>query len=106
VQMIQIPLFGSFEIIDGLKVHAGFQPGFILSAKVHVTQGPDKGEYDQSDYFGGLDLEFIIGGSYDITENITAVLRLNRGLVDMAKDNDPSVNTGVQIGARYWFWSK
>jgi hypothetical protein len=104
VNMIQIPLMASFEIVDGLKVHAGFQPGIIMSAKIKITDGPLTGTYDQSDDFGTLDLEFIIGGSYDITDNITAVLRINRGLNNMVTgNNDAATNTGIVIGGRYWF---
>jgi hypothetical protein len=102
--MIQIPLMASYEIIDGLRVHVGFQPGIIMSAKIKITEGPNEGTYDQSDDFGTLDLEFIIGGSYDITDNITAVLRINRGLNNMVTgNNDAATNTGIVIGGRYWF---
>jgi hypothetical protein len=105
VNMIQIPLMASYENIEGLRVHAGFQPGIILSAKIKVTDGPNIGTYDQKDDFGTLDMEFIIGGSYDITEDITVLLRLTRGLNNMVTgNNDAATNTGIAIGGRYWFW--
>lgn len=108
VSVIQIPLFVNFEIIDGLKAHAGFQPGFVLSSKAHVTEGPFEGEYDQSDEFGALALDFIIGASYDFTEDLTGVFRLDMGLNDMTNEleEDPAVHSGIVLGVRYWFWRK
>lgn len=106
VSVIQIPLFVNVSIIEGLKAHAGFQPGLILSSKTHVTDGPFEGEYDESDEYGALAFDFILGASYDITDDLTGVFRIDLGLNDMTNEleEDPAVHSGIVLGVRYWFW--
>lgn len=108
IKTIQIPLFASYEVIDKLQVHAGLQPAIILSAKAIITDGPDEGTYDLSENYGSLNLDFILGGSYDITEQITAMLRINKGLIDVETERESRdfKSTGIQLGVRYWFLKK
>jgi opacity protein-like surface antigen len=108
IRTIQIPLFASYEIIDKLEVHAGLQPAAILSVDAHITSGPDEGTYDLSENYGSFNMDFILGGSYDITDNLTGLLRINQGLVDVEKERESRdfKTTGIQLGIRYWFLRK
>lgn len=108
IKVIQIPLFASYEVINDLQVHAGLQPAILLSAKAIIEDGPSEGTYDFSDEYGSLNVDFILGGSYDITDKITALLRINAGLIDLETERESRdyKSTGVQIGVRYWFMKK
>lgn len=106
IKTIQIPLFASYQVIDKLQVHAGLQPAMILSVNAVLDDEPDK--IDLSENYGSFNMDFILGGSYDITENITALLRVNQGLVDVETERESRdfKSTGIQVGIRYWLMKK
>ena len=109
IPTIQIPLTVSYEVIDKLQVHAGLQPAMILSVNAILDNEPYNGDkIDLSDNYGSFNMDFILGGSYDITEKFTGVFRLNLGLVDVETEREPRdfKTTGVQLGVRYWLVNK
>lgn len=108
LKTIQIPLFASYEVMDKLQVHAGFQPALILSANAIIKNEPKNDKYDLSEDYRSMNMDFILGGSYDITDQITAMLRINQGLVDIETDRESRdfKTTGIQIGVRYWLLKK
>ena len=106
---IQIPLFASYEVIDHLRIHAGLQPAFILSVNAVLTNDPYNGEkYDLSENYGSFNMDFILGASYDITDNLAGLLRINQGLVDVETERETRdfKTTGIHLGVRYWLVKK
>ncbi len=109
IPTIQIPLFASYELIDKLQIHAGLQPSVLLAVNAILDNSPYNGDkIDFSDDYGSFNMDIIIGGSYDITENITALLRINKGLVDVETDRESRnlKTSGITLGVRYWLVKK
>jgi hypothetical protein len=106
IPVIQIPLLASYEVMDKLRVHAGLQPAMILSVNAVLDGESDK--IDLSDNYGSFNMDFLIGASYDITEDLTGVFRINQGLVDVETERESRdfKTTGIQLGVRYWLVRK
>lgn len=108
IPTIQLPLFASYQVIDKVQVHAGLQPSILLSVNAIIDDEGDKDKYDLSEDYGSFNMDFILGGSYDITENLTAMLRINQGLIDVETERESRdfKTTGIQLGVRYWLVRK
>ena len=109
IPTIQIPLLASYKLIDKLEVHAGLQPSVLLAVNAVLDNSPYNGDkIDFSEDYGSFNMDFLLGASYDITENITGLIRINKGLVDVETDRESRdfKTTGVTFGLRYWLMKK
>lgn len=99
---ISIPLLVTFKPAEKIHVHGGLQPSLILNAKSVITSGPNEGTHDNNDDFGSLDVAFILGGEYDITDQVSAGLRFQIGINDMlTEDEDKVRNQVIQLYAAF-----
>ena len=107
IKTIQIPLFASYNVVDKLHVQAGFQPALILSVNAIIDNEPNEGKYDLSEDYRSMNMDFILGTAYDITDNITGFLHINQGLIDVETDRETRDfrSTGMQLGVRYWLFN-
>ena len=93
---INIPILAGYEVYQGLKVKAGIQPSFLMSAKV--------GSEDVKEYYKSLDLAIPVGLSYEIS-SIVVDARYNIGLTKVYKDyeGDGGKNTVFRLTVGYKF---
>lgn len=85
---LNIPLLLRYTAMDKLHVYAGPQFGFLLSAKyrsIVLYEGETKQDdtWDIKEKRSSTGFDFVIGASYDITDNISADLRYVYGLKDI-----------------------
>ncbi len=122
---INIPLMATYEVSEGLRLEAGPQIGFLLSAKGeenYEEQLPDisfaksfhekaSQSQDLSDFFKTLDLAFNIGASYYLAEeSVSGVffsLRYCIGIANVFENpgpfNNKWTNNTFQAGVGYKF---
>jgi long-subunit fatty acid transport protein len=84
---INIPVMAKYYVADGFSLEAGPQIGFLTSAKNKFEAEGEKEEEDAKDEFKSVDFGLNFGAGYDFTENLSAGLRYNLGLSNIAKDS-------------------
>ena len=89
---INIPVMFKYYVIDKLNIEAGPQIGFLVSAKskFETIEGFDKysGKEDVKNSFKSVDFGLNFGAGYDFTENISAGVRYNLGMSNIAKTEE------------------
>ncbi|MCK6693295.1 MAG: PorT family protein [Thermoanaerobaculia bacterium] len=98
---LNMPLLAKFRAYDRLSVHSGFQLGYLLRAKMKITEGNNEGTYDREDKFNRMEVAFALGAEYLITKKLSAGFRINRGLSKLARGYDKPRQNTVQIFAAY-----
>ena len=98
---LNLPLTARFRVYDRLSVHGGFQLGYLLRAKLKITEGNSEGTYDREDKFNRAEVAFALGAEYLITKQLSAGFRINRGLSKLAKGYDKPRQNTIQIFAAY-----
>ena len=79
-------------------IHAGIQPGLILSAKSKF-EGTSVNVKDQ---FNTIDMALIAGGTYYLMDKKVGIsLRYNHGLTNLSKGTQSRYNRVIQITASY-----
>ena len=98
---INIPILANYYIIPGLAVKAGFQPGFMVSAKTKSTMGGHDYEVTGTDGYKTFDISIPVGLSYEISDFVIDA-RYNFGLSKIYK-NDPgsSKNSVIMLTVGY-----
>lgn len=91
---LNIPIMANYEIIPGLAVKAGLQPGFLLSAKSKATVGGHEEEHSGTDGFKKFDLSIPFGLSYEISDFVIDA-RYNLGLTKINDSDGGSVKNSV-----------
>lgn len=95
---LNIPILANYEIIPGLAVKAGIQPGFLLSAKSKGSEyyGGSWIDYDHSgtDGYKKFDFSIPLGLSYQISDFVIDA-RYNLGLANMIDSEHVSVKNSV-----------
>ncbi|MCW5910620.1 MAG: PorT family protein [Cyclobacteriaceae bacterium] len=89
---IDVPLYVKYKAGDKIKLLAGLQPSFLLSAKVKNDKNartaypnlPEK--EDAKDYYSGLDLALLLGPHYQVNEKLSVQLLVTPGILKIAKD--------------------
>ncbi len=87
---LNIPVMAKYYVAKSFSLEAGPQVGFLLSAEVEGV--------DVKDVFESVDFGVNFGAGYDFTENLSAGLRYNLGLSNVAKTEageDFTVNNSV-----------
>ena len=97
---INVPLMFKYAIAEKFNVEAGPQIGFLISAKEKYNGN----SYDIKDQLNSVDFSIGLGASYDFTQNLSADVRYNAGVSNIAKESDSKIRNGVfQIGLGYKF---
>ena len=102
---LNIPLMAKYYVADGFSLEAGPQVGFLTSAKYKAESGGNEVEEDAKDDFESTDFGFNFGAGYDFTTNLSAGVRYNLGLSNIAKDSgdDKVTNTVLSVSLAYKF---
>jgi opacity protein-like surface antigen len=89
---LNIPLMAKYYATPKFSIEFGPQVGFLLSAKsdwsVSGTDGSESGSEDIKDSVESVDFGLNLGAGYDFTEKLSAGLRYNFGLSNIAKTED------------------
>lgn len=101
---IQVPVLLQYMFLNGLRLQAGPQLGFLVSAK---SKTGDVKEDFRND-LNAVDFGLATGASYQIPHSGFGFdARVNLGLSDINKDgNVKSTNRGFQLGVFYLFNTK
>lgn len=83
---LNIPVLAQYQVIPGLKIKAGIQPGFLMSAKADGN--------DFKDDCKSFDLSVPLGASYEISDFVIDA-RYNLGCTKTNKDGDKSYKNSV-----------
>ncbi|WP_121366187.1 porin family protein [Flavobacterium limicola] len=102
---LNIPVMAKYYVATGFSLEAGPQIGFLTSAKYKVEANGEEEEVDAKDDFESIDFGVNFGAGYDFTENLSAGLRYNVGLSNIAKDsgNDKISNSVFSVSLGYKF---
>ena len=106
---LNIPLMAKYYVAEGLSLEAGPQIGFLLSAKSKsdATDGnfSTSDEQDVKEFFESTDFGLNFGAGYDFTSNLSAGVRYNLGLTNIAKNSgdDEIKNTVLSVSLAYKF---
>jgi opacity protein-like surface antigen len=93
---VNIPVMLKYYAAEKFNIEVGPQLGFLTSAKVKATVDGNSAEEDIKDQFESLDFGLNFGAGYDFTENLSANVRYNLGLTNIAKDSgDDKINNSV-----------
>jgi hypothetical protein len=99
---IDIPVYVKYVATDKVKIVAGLQPSFMLSAKIKNddnarTAFPDLPETeDAKDYYTPFDLAVMLGPHFQISEKVAVQLLIVPGILKTAKDEVYDVNSGIK----------
>ena len=85
---INVPILAKYYVAEKFNLEAGPQIGFLVSAKGEATVLGNSAEDDIKDGFESIDFGVNFGAGYDFTENLSAGIRYNLGLSNIAKDSD------------------
>lgn len=108
---LNVPVMAKFYATPKFSLEFGPQIGFLLSAKADYT-GTGGGvtiseSEDIKDNLESVDFGLNFGAGYDFTENLTAGLRYNLGLSNVAKtedgDDEEIKNSVFSISVGYKF---
>ncbi len=91
---LNIPILANYEVIPGLKVKAGVQPAFLMSAKVE--------DVDIKDICETFDFSIPIGASYEFSDFVIDA-RYNIGVTSIGKGDDSGKNSVIQVTVGYKF---
>ena len=97
---LNIPVMAKYYVAQGFSLEAGPQIGFLVNAKskFESTTGglTVSGTEDVKDNFESIDFGVNFGAGFDFTENVSAGVRYNVGLSNIAKDSgDNKVHNSV-----------
>lgn len=92
---INIPVMAKYYVAKSFSLEAGPQIGFLTSAKAKLEAGGESVEVDTKDSYSSIDFGVNFGAGYDFTEKISAGLRYNLGLANIADIEGYDVKNGV-----------
>jgi len=95
---LNIPILGQYNDPSGFYAETGPQVGFLIAAR----EKSDGHTGNVKDYYKTLDLSWAFGAGYKITNEISAGIRFNLGLANIADYHDAKVrNSVIQLGVSY-----
>lgn len=104
---INIPIMAKYYVAKSFSLEAGPQIGFLTSAKGELKAEGESIEVDIKDSVESIDFGLNLGAGYDFTEKLSAGLRYNFGLSNIAKteagDNYEVKNSVFSISLGYKF---
>ena len=104
---INIPVMFKYYATEKFSLEAGPQIGFLTNSEIEVNVLGQSVTQDAKELFESIDFGLNLGAGYDITKNISAGIRYNFGLVNVAKteagSNDSIKNNVFSISVGYKF---
>jgi opacity protein-like surface antigen len=104
---VNVPLMVKYYAAEKFNIELGPQLGFLTSAKVKATVDGTSAEEDVKDQFESMEYGVNVGAGYDFTEKLSAGLRYNLGLSNIAKtepgDDSKLTNTVFSVSLGYKF---
>jgi len=104
---INIPVMFKYYATEKFSLEAGPQIGFLTNSEIEVNVLGQSVTQDAKELFESIDFGLNLGAGYDITKNISAGIRYNFGLVNVAKteagSNDSIKNSVFSISVGYKF---
>ena len=98
---INIPILANYYIFPGFAVKAGFQPGFLVSAKSKYTSGGHEVEVTSTEGYKKVDFSIPLGLSYEISDFVIDA-RYNFGLTKIYDhDAGSSKNSVIMLTVGY-----
>jgi hypothetical protein len=98
---INIPILANYYIIPGLAVKAGFQPGFLVSAKSKYKANGHDHEITGTDGYKKVDISIPLGVSYEFSDFVIDA-RYNLGLTKIFDiDAGSSKNSVIMLTVGY-----
>ena len=94
---INIPIMAKYYVAKSFSLEVGPQIGFLTSAKGKIEAEGESVEVDMKDFYNSVDFGVNFGAGYDFTEKLSAGLRYNLGLSNIAdfEGEDFTVKNGV-----------
>jgi opacity protein-like surface antigen len=87
---INIPVMFKYYAAEKFSLQAGPQIGFLTSSKMETEVIGQSVTQDVKDLFETVDFGLNIGAGYDFTKKVSAGIRYNFGLANVAKIDDGS----------------
>ncbi|MBE8728011.1 porin family protein [Flavobacterium hungaricum] len=104
---INVPVMFKYYAAEKFNIEVGPQIGFLVSAKCKYEYLNESETEDVKDIFKSVDFGLNFGAGYDISKNISAGVRYNLGLSNIAKTeegNDFKLhNSGFSLSVAYKF---
>lgn len=104
---VNVPLMVKYYAAEKFNIEFGPQVGFLTAAKVKATINGNSAEQDVKDQFESVDFGVNVGAGYDFTEKLSAGLRYNLGLSNIAKtepgDDSKLKNAVFSVSLGYKF---
>ncbi len=111
---ISLPLLGKYLVSNAFSLEAGPRIAFLASAKseFEFTETEDGETFSDSDtediseFVNGVDLGFVLGGTYTLESGLFFSARYSLGLsniIDEAGSNFSQQNNAFQISVGYFF---
>jgi OmpA-like transmembrane domain. len=99
---IVLPILAKVYLMENFSVDFGPQFGYMVSAKLKLSDGSNPG-YDLYEHIDNkFDLSVGMGVSYKLPYNIGISARYNLGLTEINEGKDPK-NSVIQLGISYRF---
>jgi opacity protein-like surface antigen len=90
---INIPVMFKYYVAKKISLEAGPQIGFLTSSKLYVTVLGKDVSQNAKDLYESVDFGLNLGAGYDFTEKISAGVRYNFGLANIAKNQEGDDST-------------
>lgn len=104
---VNVPLMLKYYAADKFNIEFGPQVGFLTAAKVKATVDGISAEQDAKDQFESVDFGVNLGAGYDFTEKLSAGVRYNLGISNIAKtepgDDSKVKNAVFSVSLGYKF---
>ena len=104
---LNIPVMFKYYAVEKFSLEAGPQIGFLTSSKLDVSVVGKTVSQNAKDLFESVDFGLNLGAGYDFTKKISAGVRYNFGLANVAKTekgDDSNIKNGVfsaSLGYRF-----
>jgi len=95
---INIPVMFKYYAAKKIALEAGPQIGFLTSSKIETAVFGESVTQNAKDLFETIDFGLIFGAGFDITNKLSAGIRYNVGLANIAKtdgNSDESIKNNV-----------
>lgn len=107
LQYVNIPVMFKYYVVEKFSLEAGPQIGFLTSSKMETTVLGQTVSQNAKDFFESVDFGLNLGAGYEFTKKISAGVRYNFGLANVAKtdsgSNDKVTNGVFLVSLGYKF---
>lgn len=98
---ILIPLLAQYKAMDRVRFHAGLQPSFLLKSNLIFTDEGFKEKYDHTDWYNRFSMAILLGGDFEVIDNLRAGIRGNFGLTPVFDGYTKQKHIAFQVYAAY-----